>query len=95
MHRQELDLRRGMLLRTIRFEDRHGRRQTTLKERRLVSMSDMHVAALELSLSAENWSAKVTVRASIDGRVVNKGAQLYLKFNNKHLELLERQVVDE
>ncbi len=93
LYDQRLDLRRGMLLRTIRFEDRQGR-QTTLKERRLVSMSDMHVAALELSLSAENWSAKVTVRASIDGRIVNSGAQLYLKFNNKHLELLERQVLD-
>jgi beta-phosphoglucomutase family hydrolase len=41
-YRQELDLRRGMLCRTIHFEDGQGRR-TTLKERRLVSMSDMHL----------------------------------------------------
>jgi beta-phosphoglucomutase family hydrolase len=91
-YRQELDLRRGMLSRTISFEDSHARR-TMLKERRLVSMSDMHVAALELSLSAENWSAKVTVRSAIDGRVVNAGAKLYRKFNNKHLEPLAGEVV--
>ena len=45
-------------------------RRTTLKERRLVSMSDMHLGALELALTAENWSASVTVRSAIDGRVV-------------------------
>jgi beta-phosphoglucomutase family hydrolase len=91
-YRQELDLRRGMLFRSISFEDREARR-TTLKERRLVSMSDMHMAALELSLIAENWSAKVTVRSAIDGRIVNAGAKLYRKFNNKHLEPLAGEVV--
>ena len=93
-YRQELDLRRGVLFRTIGFEDRQGRR-TTLKERRLVSMSDMHLAALELALTAENWSAKVTVRSAVDGRVVNAGAKLYRRFNNKHLEPLTGEVVGE
>ena len=54
VYRQELDLRRGMLLRTMKFEDGKGRR-STLKERRLVSMADMHLAALEVSITAENW----------------------------------------
>jgi hypothetical protein len=49
-YRQELDLRRGLLLRTVRFEDGEGRR-STLEERRLVSMADMHLGALELSLT--------------------------------------------
>jgi len=93
-YRQELDLRRDMLLRTIRFEDRQGRR-TTIKERRLVSMSNMHLGALELALTAENWSAKVTVRSAIDGRIVNAGAKLYRKFNNKHLDALAGEVVGE
>jgi beta-phosphoglucomutase family hydrolase len=93
-YRQELDLRRGMLVRTISFEDAQERR-TTLKERRLISMSDMHLGALELSLTAENWSARVTVRSAIDGRVVNGGAQLYRKFNDMHLEPLAGEVVGE
>jgi beta-phosphoglucomutase family hydrolase len=91
-YREELDLRRGMLFRAIRFEDGRGRR-TTLKERRLVSMSDMHLGALELALTAENWSESVKVRSAIDGRVVNAGAKLYRKFNNKHLEPLEGEIV--
>ena len=90
-YRQELDLQRGMLFRAIRFEDAQGRR-ATLKERRLVSMSDMHLGALELALTAENWSAHVTVRSAIDGRVVNRGAQLYRPFNNTHLEPLAGEV---
>ncbi|HJU12232.1 MAG TPA: beta-phosphoglucomutase family hydrolase, partial [Candidatus Binataceae bacterium] len=88
----KLDLRGGVLIRAIRFEDDRGAR-TTLEERRLVSMSDMHLGALELTLFAENWSATITVRSAIDARVVNAGAQLYRKFNNKHLEPLERGLV--
>jgi len=92
-YRQELDLRRGVLLRNIRFEDGQGRR-STLSERRLVSMSDMHASALQLTLTAENWSGRVTVRSSIDGRVVNAGAKLYRRFNNRHLQPLAGEVFD-
>jgi beta-phosphoglucomutase family hydrolase len=93
-YRQELDLRHGMLLRSLSFEDDQGR-CSTLTERRLVSMGDMHLGALELSLTADNWSAGVTVRTAIDGRIVNAGAKLYRKFNNKHLEPLAGEVVGE
>ena len=93
-YRRELDLRRGMLLWCISFEDGEGRR-STLKERRLVSMGGMHLCALELTLTADNWSAGVTVRSAIDGRVVNLGAKLYRKFNNRHLEPVAGEVVGE
>ena len=93
-YHQELDLRRGMLLRRISFEDGHGRR-TTLKERSLISMSDMHSGALELTLTAENWSAGVTVQSAIDGRIINSGAKLYRKFNKKHLETVNSTFIGE
>ena len=93
-YRQELDLRGGVLFRMLRFEDGLGRR-STLTERRLVSMADMHLAALELTLTAENWSAGVTLRSAIDGRVVNAGAKLYRKFNNRHLEPLAGEIIGE
>ena len=93
-YRQEFDLQRGLLLRTVRFEDQK-RRRTLLQEQRLVSMSDMHLGALELTLTAENWSGSVTVRSAIDGRIVNAGAKLYRKFNNKHLEHLSGQIIGE
>ena len=83
-YRQELDLRRGVLSRKVRFEDGAGKR-TTLSERRLVSMAEPHLAALELTITPENWSGEVTLRSGIDGGVVNAGARLYRKFNNRHL----------
>ncbi len=88
-YRQELNLRRGLLLRWISFEDPDGR-CTTLAERRLVSMHNMHVGALQLTLRADNWSGVCTIRSVIDGRVVNSGAQLYRRFNNRHLEPISR-----
>jgi trehalose/maltose hydrolase-like predicted phosphorylase len=91
-YRQELDLQHGILLRTIRFEDQQGRR-TLLQEQRLVSMADMHLGALELTLTPENWSGPITIRSAIDGRVVNAGAKLYHRFNGKHLEPLANETV--
>jgi trehalose/maltose hydrolase-like predicted phosphorylase len=93
-YRQELDLQRGLLLRNIHFEDQQGRR-SLLQERRFVSMGDMHLGALELVLTAENWSGAVTIRSAIDGRVVNAGAKLYRKFNGKHLEPQAANVVND
>jgi beta-phosphoglucomutase family hydrolase len=92
--RQELDLRRGMLLRTIHFADAQGRR-SRLQEKRLVSMRHMHLGALALSLTAENWSGEVAIRSAIDGRVVNAGARLYRPFNNVHVESLTSEEVSE
>jgi len=51
-YRQELDLRRGLLLRTLRFEDVQGRR-SRLQEQRLVSMADMHLAPTLFTLQSE------------------------------------------
>lgn len=90
-YRQELDLRRGMLLRAMRFEDQQGRR-SLLQEQRLVSMADMHLGAIELVLTAENWSGTVTIRSAIDGRIVNSGAKLYRRFNGRHLEPLAADI---
>lgn len=90
-YRQELDLRRGMLVKKIRFEDAQSRR-STFTERRLVSMSNLHLAALEVTLTAENWSGVVTLRTAIDGRVVNDGARLYRKFNKRHIEPVGSEV---
>ena len=54
-HRVELDPRRGLLVRRTTFEDRDGRR-LALTQRRFVSMSDPHLAALETTILAENWT---------------------------------------
>jgi beta-phosphoglucomutase family hydrolase len=93
-YRQEVDLQCGVLHRAMTFEDAEGRR-TALRERRFVSMANMHVSALEITLTAENWSGPVTVCSGIDGQVVNSGARLYAKFNNRHLEPISSEAIGE
>ena len=61
-----LDLRAGMLVRRYRVEDVEGRR-TSVTERRLVSMADVHLAGVGVELVAENWSGRVRLLSAIDG----------------------------
>lgn len=93
-YRQELDLRQGLLLRRVRFSDHEGRR-TELASRRLVHMSRPHLAALELTLTAENWSDRITVRSALDGRLFNAGVERYQGLSNRHLKPLEAEAIGE
>jgi trehalose/maltose hydrolase-like predicted phosphorylase len=80
----ELDVRNALLMRTVRFRDAAGR-ETTLASRRFVSMAEMHQAAIEWTLTAENWSGNVTVISALDGRVTNQGVARYRQLEGRHL----------
>ena len=88
-YRQELDLRRGMLTRTMRVRDCKGR-WTRLLARRFVSMAAMHLAAEEWTIVPEDWSGRLTVHSGIDGRVTNSGVARYRDLSNRHLRTLQR-----
>ena len=92
-YRQELDLRQGVLSRLVHFADRQGR-QTRLSQRRFVSMANSHLAGLETTIAAENWSGSLSIRSALDGRVTNSGVRRYQKLNNRHLEPVGTQVVN-
>ncbi|AQZ63188.1 Trehalose-6-phosphate phosphatase [[Actinomadura] parvosata subsp. kistnae] len=83
-YRQELDLRHGVLLRTLRWHDDEGR-VTRVRQRRLVSMADPALAALETTFIAENWSGTLRVRNRLDGRVTNRGVARYRDLRGDHL----------
>jgi trehalose/maltose hydrolase-like predicted phosphorylase/beta-phosphoglucomutase-like phosphatase (HAD superfamily) len=86
-HRYELDMRHGTLNRELRWRDADGR-ITAVAQRRLVSMKDEHLAGLETTFTAENWSGTLEVRSGLDGRVVNAGVKRYRDLNARHLEVL-------
>ena len=90
---QELDLRRGVLTRRFRVEDDRGRR-TRVAQRRLVSMSNPFLAALDCTLVAENWSGSLTVRSGLDGRVTNDGVARYRGLAARHLTSVEAGACD-
>ena len=92
-HVQELDLRRGVLTRRFLIEDPRGRR-TSVAQRRLVSMADPYLAALDCTLVPENWSGALTLRSGLDGRVTNGGVARYHGLSNQHLRLEDCSIDD-
>lgn len=84
----ELNLQAGVLTRTVRFRDAKDR-QTKLIQRRFVHMAQPHLAGLETTWMAENWSGKMEIRSALDGRVVNSGVSRYRNLNGQHLVPVE------
>ena len=92
--RQELDLKTGILCRTMRFKDRQNR-ETSLVQRRFVHMKEMHLAGLETTITPENWSGRMEVRSVIDGTVINGGVDRYRQLNSKHLVPVRGEAVND
>jgi trehalose/maltose hydrolase-like predicted phosphorylase len=84
-YRQEYDVRYATLERTTKFRDRAGR-ETTLETRRFVSMAEMHLGAMQWTITPENWSGTVEVISALDGRVTNKGVARYMDLEGRHLD---------
>ena len=83
-YRHELDIRNAACSRRLSFRDSSGR-LTTLASRRFVSMADVHHAAIEWTLVAENWSGQVEVISALDSRVSNRGVARYRQLEGRHL----------
>jgi trehalose/maltose hydrolase-like predicted phosphorylase len=83
-HRQELDLRHGLLRRWLRYQDEAGR-VTAVDQQRLVSMDDPHLAAMLTTIRAENWSGSLELRSGLDARVRNRGVARYRGLADRHL----------
>ena len=60
-----LNLKEGVLSRKIHFRDKEGR-QTRFSIRRLVSMDDPHVVAIEMIIYAENWDGDIEILSALD-----------------------------
>jgi trehalose/maltose hydrolase-like predicted phosphorylase len=58
-------------------------------------MADSHVAALETTFKAEDWSGTLEVRSGLDGGVRNEGVERYRQLETRHLDCLETGTVDD
>ena len=84
-YRHEYDIGGAMVSRALRFRDRGGR-ETTLRSRRFMSMAHSHQAAIEWTLTPENWSGCVEIVTALDGRVTNGGVARYGDLEGRHLD---------
>jgi len=80
----ELNLARGILTRVSRLRDTAGH-VVAVTQRRFVSMRDPHLAGLETTFVAENWSGTIEVQSGIDGTVANTGVDRYRALDSQHL----------
>jgi trehalose/maltose hydrolase-like predicted phosphorylase len=91
-YRCEVDLKKGILRRTVHFTDAKGR-ETLLESRRLVHMKYQHLAAIEWNLTPQNWSGNVEVKSALDGTVTNSGVARYSDLEGEHLQPIETRQV--
>ncbi|GAA4330666.1 glycosyl hydrolase family 65 protein [Pigmentiphaga soli] len=87
-YRHGLFLRDGLAVRELRYRDAAGR-TTRLREERLVSMDDRHLAASRIELLPEDWSGEIEVLCCIDAGVVNRGVRRFRPYNPRHLSLVD------
>ncbi|GAA4380718.1 glycoside hydrolase family 65 protein [Agromyces bauzanensis] len=81
---QELDVRHGILTRSVTVRDTLGR-LTTVRSDRFVSQATPRLAALRVSIVPVDWSGPVTVRSGVDGRVANVNVPGHSPSTHRHL----------
>jgi trehalose/maltose hydrolase-like predicted phosphorylase len=84
-YRHDYEIGTATVIRDLRFRDRAGR-VTALRSRRFTSMAHSHQAAIEWTLTPENWSGSVEVVSALDGRVTNGGVARYHQLEGRHLD---------
>jgi len=89
---RRLDIRTGMLERSMVISDAEGR-ETRLVSQRVASMEDPHLAALRYQILPLNYDEKVTIRSILDGDIVNAGVSRYRDLNSKHLEAVKEESI--
>ncbi len=93
-YRQTFDLRGAVLTRELRFRDDAGR-TTSVTQNRFVAMNQPHVAALETTIVAEDWSGTIEIRSTLDGNVRNSLVERYRDLASNHLQGLEKRALSE
>ncbi|HEY3547346.1 MAG TPA: HAD-IA family hydrolase, partial [Propionicimonas sp.] len=82
--RTDLELRRGLLVRSLRLTDPAGR-AVNVTQRRLVSLARAHIAALETTIVPEGWAGTLALRSGIDASVTNANVTDLRHIPGRHL----------
>ncbi len=93
-YRQYLNIKKGVLNRTIRFKDKKNR-ETIILQQSFVHGQLMHRAALKTIITPLNWHGKIELCSALDGRVTNLGVKRYRDLGNVHLDLVDSGHLDD
>ena len=87
-YKQTLSIHDGVMIRSLICKDKSGK-LTKIRTKRIASMAEPHLAAIEYNLTPLNYSGKITIKSSLDGTVINDGVARYRELKSKHLSLVE------
>ncbi|WP_421725901.1 trehalose-phosphatase [Bauldia sp.] len=93
-YQQSLDLKTATLSRVVSVVD-SARRRFDLRYRRLVHISQPHLAAIRLDITPRDWTGPLTIRSGLDGSVTNWGVPRYRDLNGHHLEVIDTGRTDD
>ncbi|MBE9492563.1 MAG: beta-phosphoglucomutase family hydrolase, partial [Bacteroidetes bacterium] len=79
-----LDMKQGILRRKMVVQDSIGR-QTAIVSRRIASMHDPHIVALEYTIKPLNYSSHISLKTSLSGQHINAGVERYKQLDQQHL----------
>jgi len=82
---KQLHFRTGVLARKVVVKDKKGR-ETRIESRRVASMENPHLTALQYQITPVNYSERITVKTGLNGNIINEGVERYKQLNSKHLE---------
>ncbi len=91
---RKIDFKNAVLSREMLIEDEQGR-QTAIRSKRIASIENNLLAALQYELEPINYAAKITLRSGIDGNIINAGVERYKSLSSKHLEAVKQGVENE
>ena len=86
---RSIDFRTGVLHRKMVVED-DQERQTLIESRRVASMADKNLAAIEYTITPLNYSGKITVRSGLNSKLINDNVKRYRQLNQDHLEQVDQ-----
>ncbi len=82
---QKLDLKEAALIKNYTIREESGR-ITSIQTRRIVSMQQMHLVALEYSITPENYEGEIVIKTGLDGNIENEGVERYSDLSSLHLD---------
>ena len=86
---RRLDFKTGELTREMIVVDNEDRK-TLVTSKRVISMENVHHAAMIYNVTPLNYSGHITFCSQLDGTIINEGVERYKALNSKHLEPAEQ-----
>ncbi|MBT4551378.1 beta-phosphoglucomutase family hydrolase [bacterium] len=92
--KRTLYFKTGVYERKLVVRDQQGR-ETLIESKRVASMQNPHLAALQYNVTPLNYNEKIFIKSELDGNLINAGVDRYKQLNSKHLKIIDKKEKNE